>query len=174
MRLTRALLPAALFLVVIAAHAAWTSADPGCDAAGACSDDACAPGPSSTTTYLRTGAFWLGLSYASSAAFAGVALRRAFERRSAASSAGAARGVALSALLPFAGCWLVGCCGSPMLAVYLGLLGASFLPFTGPLVAVLTAAMIAASWAWMRRAESRQRAACAPTPDCGCGDPGKA
>ena len=168
MRATRVLVPAAVFVLVLGAHFVWAGRDAECTTTDQCCETACAPSTSRMSGYVDEGSYWLGLSYASSAAFAAIVLRRAFERRSAAARAGAARGLALSALLPFAGCWLVGCCGSPMLAVYLNFLGASFLPFAKPLIAVLTGAMLAASWAWMRRTEARQATACAPAAGCGC------
>ena len=68
-----------------------------------------------------------------------------------------------------AGCFLAGCCGSPMLGVYLSLFGASFLPWAKPLVAGLTTAMIAGSYWWMRR---RERACCGAAGDAGCATQG--
>jgi hypothetical protein len=56
--------------------------------------------------------------------------------------------------LALAGCFLVGCCGSPMLVVYLSLFGAWFLPLAKPLVAVVTTISIAAAWWWMRRKQA--------------------
>ena len=50
-----------------------------------------------------------------------------------------------------AGCFLVGCCGSPMLGVYLSLFGAAFLPFAKPLAAGLSTLLILGSYWWMRR-----------------------
>ena len=44
-----------------------------------------------------------------------------------------------------AGCFLIGCCGSPMLAVYLSLFGATVLGFLKPLVAIVTTLSVAAS-----------------------------
>lgn len=80
-------------------------------------------------------------------------------------------GVTLSGVLAVAGCFLLGCCGSPMLAVYLSLFGAAFLPFAKPLVAGLTAASLVAGWWWMKRRERlvlAERAASETNPACDC------
>jgi hypothetical protein len=59
--------------------------------------------------------------------------------------------VTFSGFLAVAGCFLLGCCGSPMLAVYLSLFGAGFLPFAKPLVAALTTLSILGAWCWVSR-----------------------
>ncbi len=59
-------------------------------------------------------------------------------------------GITLSGFLVAAGCFLVGCCGSPMLGVYLSLFGARFLPLAKPLIAAVTTLMIAAAAVWMK------------------------
>ena len=41
---------------------------------------------------------------------------------------------------------MLGCCGSPMLAVYLSLFGAAFLPWAKPLIALLTTVTLFAAW----------------------------
>lgn len=45
-----------------------------------------------------------------------------------------------------AGCYMLGCCGSPMLAVYLSFLGAAFLPWAKPFVALLTTVVLITAW----------------------------
>lgn len=161
-------LPLLAFALVLGLHFAWSGTHPECaDPSGACATG-CAPQSSWLAGYRESGSYWLGLSYAASAAYAVAAIRRALERRSKAARAGAARGFAISTLLPFVGCWFAGCCGSPMLGVYLNLLGARFLPFAKPLVAGLTAVMLTASWAWTRRREKSQAAASCCGPDAAC------
>jgi hypothetical protein len=66
-------------------------------------------------------------------------------------------GLTLTGFLAVAGCFLVGCCGSPMLVVYLNLFGAGFLPLAKPLVAVVTTLAIIGAWWWMKRRK--------PSPD---------
>ncbi len=103
--------------------------------------------------YLETGSYWLGYSYALSLAFAAVALRRFLRDRSRATGGLALGGFTLAGFLSVTGCFLVGCCGSPMLVVWLNLLGARFLPFAKPMVAAITTLLIAgACWGMRRRA----------------------
>jgi hypothetical protein len=111
--------------------------------------------------YLSSGDWWLGLSYGLSAAFVTYAFIR-LRAGQTAGAAGMAGGLSLIGVLYFAGCFLLGCCGSPMLIVYLSLFGASFLGFTKPLVFALTVASITLGYLWMER---RAKAACAA---CAC------
>ena len=157
----RALLPLLAFLAVIATHYVWTGLFPESDPA---QDRWASVGATETSWlryYLETQSYWLGYSYALALAFAAVALRRYREQRLCGTRNLAIGGVTLTGFLAVAGCFLLGCCGSPMLAVYLSIFGASFLPFAKPLVAALTTASIVAGWMWMKRQE---RAALA------CGD----
>ena len=136
-------LPLAVFVTVVAIHFVWlgATAQP-CDVQN--------PGgtldPASEATwwdrYVRTGGYWTGYTYALSLGFASIAFRNYRERRFCSGGAAVVGGVTLSGFLAFAGCFLVGCCGSPMLGVYLSLFGAGFLPFAKPLVAGITTVMI--------------------------------
>ena len=150
-RFRRALLPLSVFLAVIAIHYVWTGLFPESDPA---QDRWASVGAVETSWlrhYMETQNYWLGYSYALALSFAAVALRRYREQRLCAARNLAIGGVTLSGFLAVAGCFLLGCCGSPMLAVYLGLFGASFLPLAKPLVAVLTTVSIFAGWFWMER-----------------------
>ena len=60
-----------------------------------------------------------------------------------------AGGLALSGVLWATVCFLTGCCGSPMLPVYVGLLGPKFLGVTRPLTFALTLISILIGYAWM-------------------------
>jgi hypothetical protein len=74
----------------------------------------------------------------------------------------------VSGFLAVAGCYLLGCCGSPMLAVYVSVFGAHFLPLTKPLVAVITVLSIVVAWWWMNRARGSPVAVAAQcAADCG-------
>lgn len=87
--------------------------------------------------YVVPGEYWIGLSYGVAGAFAALSLARALRLRrgSLGTSAG---GLALGGLLWATVCFFAGCCGSPMLPVYLGLWGPRFLGVTGPLTFGLT------------------------------------
>lgn len=150
------------------------------DADGALACASAAPGASVTSSRLRTSAFagyvagqhyWLGMSYAASLAFAGTALRRYRERKLCAARNLAIGSVGIAGTVAIMGCYLLGCCGSPMLGVYLSLLGAAFLPLAKPLVALLTAVLLLTGWWWMRRRERMALGAldsCPAPRTCGC------
>ncbi len=171
----RSLLPAAVFLATLAFHVAWLRVFP--ERAEAQSRWAAAPQAKLTLRgYVDSGSFWLGLSYAMSLAFAAFAFRRFRENRARASAGAAAGSLTLGAFLSVAGCFLVGCCGSPMLPIYLNLFGAGFLKIARPLVAVLTAVSLGLTWLWMNRRRASPGAAgaacCCGPGDC-CGDAAK-
>lgn len=111
--------------------------------------------------YITGEDYWLGYAYALSIGFAVYALLLFAGTRVAASGRFAIGSISLSGFLAVFGCFLVGCCGSPMLGVYLSLFGASFLPFAKPLVALITTVLITGSWFWLR---SKSR--CRSTSDC--------
>ncbi len=157
----RLLIPVLAFALVVGVHAAWhlhkQSAGPW---ASFEADEAEA---ASSPRYLGSHEMWLGLSYATGTGFAAFCLARLYENRRRA-VAGAAGGLALTGFLYAAGCFLLGCCGSPMLAVYVGLFGPRFLGFTGPLVFGLTVASVTFGYVWIIR---RSGAACLCGDDCG-------
>jgi hypothetical protein len=155
-RTRRAILPLGVFLAVALVHyvlvGLFTARDAAQDRWVAVPAVA---GASWLQRYLETGSYWLGYSYALSLAFAALALRRYREDRQCAARTLAIGGVTLSGFLAVAGCYLIGCCGSPMLAVYLSLFGATFLPFAKPLVAGLATLSILAAWWWMEHRRRR-------------------
>lgn len=161
-RIRRALLPLGVFAMVVALHVGYRMFFPEV----APGQERWASVPSSHSSwfnlYLKSQAYYLGLSYASSAAFAAAAFRRYRERRLGADRNLALGGITLSGVLAAAGCYLVGCCGSPMLAVYVSLLGSWFVPWTGPLTLAVTLLSLAGGWYWMRRRELCS----APTQAC--------
>jgi hypothetical protein len=151
-RFRRVVLPVSTFIAVVAIHYIWLGLFPQQDPA---QDRWVTVGVSRDNPWLQhyaeTQSYWLGFSYALSIAFAAVALRRHRETRLCKPRNLAVGGVSLSGLLAVAGCYVIGCCGSPMLAVYLGLLGATYLPWAKPFVALLTVLLISVAWWWMTR-----------------------
>lgn len=113
------------------------------------------PAASAWQRYVESKSYWLGWSYAISFGFAVTAFFRWRERRSLFSGGATAGGATLAGSLAVAGCFLTGCCGSPMLGVYLSLFGASFLPWAKPLVAMITTILVVGSWVWLIRSEKR-------------------
>ncbi len=156
-KLRRFLLPLGVFLGVAVAHYVWSGLFPEVDPAQARWASPVGSAASWLHRYLQTQGYWLGYSYALSLAFAAAALRRYREERFCSGKTLAFGGVTLSGFLALAGCFLVGCCGSPMLVVYLSLFGAGFLPLAKPLVAVVTTLSIIGAWWWMNRHQ--------PSPD---------
>ncbi len=88
--------------------------------------------------YLRAQDYFAGFSYALAAAFGTWAVTRFLRQRRAAMAAGAVGSVSLVAVLMAGGCFFIGCCGSPLLAVYLSLFGAKALGAGKPLMALVT------------------------------------
>ncbi len=115
------------------------------------------PEESRWSRYVVPGEYWLGFSYGLAGAFAAFCLARAIRmrRESIFASAG---GLALGGLLWAGVCFFVGCCGSPMLPVYLGLLGPKFLGVTKPLTFVLTVISITVGYRLMLKRAKK----------CGC------
>lgn len=175
-RLRRIALPLFVFALSLVVHYVWFTLTGNTTASGAesgcqsCSSTSCSSTPSVFDQYIATQSYWLGYSIALPLAFAASAIRQNFESRSRAAKGAAFGGISLSALLGFAGCYLTGCCGSPMLAVYVGLLGTAFLPFAKPLVAFITTVSILGSVWLLQRSASNQ--ACAITA-AGCCGPDK-
>ncbi len=108
------------------------------------------PEESRLARYLGPGEYWLGLSYGLAGAFAAFCLGRALRmrRESLAASTG---GLALSGLIWAGACFLTGCCGSPMLPIYVGILGPRFLGITKPLTFALTILSMLIGYRLMRR-----------------------
>lgn len=81
-------------------------------------------------------------------------------------------GATFSGLLAVSACFLVGCCGSPMLVVWINIFGAAFNPFAKPFIALLTTATIAAAWVWMSRRRGESTGRCGIVPAFGTGEQG--
>ena len=151
-RLWRLILPLAVFFIVIAGHFVWLGLFPESDNA----QSQWVPiepqaGINWLQRYLTNQDYWLGISYALSLAFATYAIVRYLEERQNKARNMAIGGVTFTGFLAAAGCFLVGCCGSPMLVVYLNLFGAAFLPFLKPIVTLITLVSIAGAFYWMHR-----------------------
>lgn len=89
-------------------------------------------------SYIQAQDYYMGFAYALGAAFAAWAVMKYFAVRQTAMAAGAVGSVTLVGILMGAGCFLIGCCGSPMLGIYAGLFGAKALGVGKPLMALVT------------------------------------
>jgi hypothetical protein len=111
------------------------------------------------TNYLRSGEIYLGFSYALAAGFTVLMVGNLIRNRKRAFQ-GVAAGASIGAFLYLGGCFLVGCCGSPLLPVYLSLFGAKALSITKPLIAGVTTASVSLSYIFLVH---RKGAPCCPT-----------
>lgn len=142
----RILYPAAGFLLVFVLHAAfsmWRAAKISSQWVGL--EDA-----SPFRLYLGSRNYFMSLSYGLAAGFTLYALSRFLANRKRGVK-GVIGGMTLTGVLYFAACFLSGCCGSPMLPVYLSLFGASFLGFAKPLALLLTLISVSIGFVWMER-----------------------
>lgn len=101
--------------------------------------------------YFNRQDFMLGLSYALAGAFTIYAFLKFQKNRKKSGVAGIAGGVALTGTLYGGGCFLIGCCGSPMFAVYMGFFGSSFTGFAKPLVLIFTILSIVIGLFWIEK-----------------------
>jgi len=114
--------------------------------------------PTLNLLILRTGSTLLvGRNFASFAVWA-TARFIYFRRRAAA--IGAFGGVSLVTFLAAAGCFLIGCCGSPMLPIYISLFGAAAAGIGKPLMALISLISIGCGYLYVMR-----------RPQCRCADP---
>ncbi len=97
------------------------------------------------TTYLQEQEYFIGLSYALAMAFTVYALLKYAENRKK-RLAGLFSGITLTGLIYFGACFLAGCCGSPMIAVYVSLLGPSFLGIAKSASLILTIISVSAGY----------------------------
>lgn len=131
-------LPYLVFVIVLAAHALYLRHQAVAPAEGWADVGVGQGGLWGFDYYVQAQDFYMGFSYALGAAFAVWAFLKYLTVRQAAMAAGAAGSVTLVGILMGAGCFLIGCCGSPMLGIYAGLFGAKALGIGKPLMALVT------------------------------------
>lgn len=144
-------LPALVFVGVFAAHALYLRAGAGAPADGWADIGVDSGGRWGLAAYFNEHDYLLGFSYGLGASFGTWALSQYLKTRKAAMAAGAAGSITFVGVLMAAGCFLVGCCGSPMLGVYLGLFGAKALGIGKPLMAAITTASVIWGRWYLRR-----------------------
>ena len=109
--------------------------------------------------YIERQDYLLGFSYALAAAFTIYAFLKFLQNRKK-GVVGMVGGVTLTGVLYFLGCFLLGCCGSPLLPVYLSLFGSSFLGFTKPLTLILTTTSVGLGYLWMEKRTKTSKSCC--------------
>ena len=165
MKFRRFILPLIVFVGVWIIHYLWLFYFPSNDAAQnqwLSLDSVKSP----WERYLESKDYFLSYSYSLSLAFAAICFRRYSERRYC--TVGIAS-IGLPGALSIGGCFLIGCCGSPMLAVYISLFGVRFLPFAKPAIAALTTLSLTGAWLWMTR--SKAQVIFATVESCDCNEP---
>ena len=119
--------------------------------------------PTAWARYAERQDYYLGYSYGLAAAFTALALLRSIQDRRR-QMPGVLGGLTLTGTLYAAGCYLIGCCGSPMLAVYLSLFGTSILGLLKPIVAgATTLSVVLGGFYIVRRSK---RLCCTPVDGC--------
>lgn len=100
--------------------------------------------------YLRNQEYYLGFSYAVSGAFSVFAFMKFNQCRGKAIGVGLGASVWAIALWSI-GCFLAGCCGSPMWIVYANLFGISILKIPKWSIAIMSLVMVILGYLWLRR-----------------------
>jgi hypothetical protein len=113
--------------------------------------------------YLISHDYFVSFSYALSASFAVWATSRFMYSRRRAAMVGALGGVSLTTLLAAAGCFLIGCCGSPMLLIYVSLFGSKAAGIGKPLMALISLISIGGGYLYVVR---RQECSCTDPETC--------
>jgi hypothetical protein len=104
-------------------------------------------------THLAGDGLWMGASYALAAAFMVHVLGR-FRKEREKAMAGAAGGTVIVGGIYAFGCFMIGCCGSPMAAVWLGLLGGRFANISGLFLFLVTLISTSAGLWMLNRGKS--------------------
>ena len=110
--------------------------------------------------YIASQDYFMSFSYALSASFAVWATAPFVYSRRRAAAIGAFGGVSLVTFLAAAGCFLIGCCGSPMLPIYISLFGSQAAGIGKPLMALISLISIGGGFLYVLR-----------RPECHCADP---
>ena len=118
------------------------------------------PSVSFWQSYIVNQDYFVSFSYALSASFAVWATARFVYYRRRAAAIGAVGGVSLATFLAAAGCFLIGCCGSPMLPIYISLFGSEAAGIGKPLMALISLLSISGGYLYIIR-----------RPVCRCADP---
>ena len=104
------------------------------------------------SSYVEKGEYFIGISYALAISFAVYALLRYADNRKK-SITGLFSGLTLTSLVYFGACFLSGCCGSPMIAVYVSILGPAFQGAGKPITLALTVVSVSAGYYILERKE---------------------
>ncbi len=152
------------FVGVYAAHAFYLSRIAATPMEGWANSEIMDTGFLGLGPYFQAQDYYTGFSYALGAAFAAWAMGGFLRSRQAATAAGAAGSITFVGILMAAGCFLIGCCGSPLLGVYLGIFGAKALGIGKPLMALVSLVSVGVGYwylSWRARKEICMDSSCA-------------
>ena len=166
-QLWQRLVPYILFLGVFTAHAFYLRHQSAMPAEGWADVGVGQGGLLGFDYYVHAQDYYMSFSYALGAAFAVWSLVKYLTVRQAALAAGAAGSVTLVGVLMGAGCFMIGCCGSPMLGVYAGIFGAKALGVGKPLMALVTVLSVSGGYWYLSRLMSK--VSCSDS-NCACND----
>ena len=158
-------IPLIMFLLVFAGHAFFIRYQAAVPADGWADVGVGYGGLWGFAAYINAQDYYLGFSYGLAAAFEAWAVNQFIRTRQAAMATGAVGSVTFVGVLMAAGCFLIGCCGSPMLGVYLGLFGTKALGVGKPLMALVT--LLSVGWGYWYLSRRAARGLCTGT-DCNC------
>ena len=169
--IVRKLLPAGVFVAIFVAHALYVGYG-ALSASSGWTDDGIirsAAGYLGLEAYWRGQDYFIGFSYGLGAAFATWALSHCvLTGRERSMAAGEAAGsLTLVGVLMAGTCFLIGCCGSPMLAVYVALFGAQAIGIGKPITALVTLGSVSCGYLCLSRRFARGRVCsdtCCSTP----------
>ncbi len=143
-----------VFVGVYVAHAFYLSRIVATPMAGWANSEIMNSGFLGLGPYFQGQDYFTGFSYALGLAFAAWTIGRFLRSRRTAMAAGAAGSITFVGVLMAAGCFMIGCCGSPMLVVYLGIFGARALGMGKPLMALVSLVSVGLGyWYLSRRAK---------------------
>jgi hypothetical protein len=106
---------------------------------------------SSLKRYVDSKSYWFGYTYGICLAFISIALRKYLKDKCNSYRNIALGGMTLTGFWAVAACFLIGCCGSPMIVVWLNLFGAAFMPLAKPFIALITTVSLIITWFWMSK-----------------------
>jgi hypothetical protein len=121
------------------------------------------PSNSFWQSYMISQDYFVSFSCALSASFAVWAVARFVYLRRRSAAIGAFGGVSLVTFLAAAGCFLIGCCGSPMLPIYVSLFGSNAAFIGKPLMALISLISIGGGYLYILR---RQECNCTNPETC--------
>jgi hypothetical protein len=109
-------------------------------------------------TYISHSDFYLGYSYSLAGSMTAYAVIVKLENRRC-GGVGIAGGISLLTIVYGVGCFFTGCCGSPLLPVYLSFFGAKVLGIAKPFIATISTISVIIGYIWISKKVSKTKCA---------------